>query len=314
MKDDLFKNFSGWVEENKSLAEIAAYKIGGPARFFVTPKKEDDIEKVLRVSKEKGIELYVMGSGTNLLISDSGFEGIILWLGPSETLTQKLIKVVKQDSESVTIKVPSNFGKAQLLDYALKNNLSGLEFSAGIPGSLGGAIYMNAGTKWGSYGGVVTEVEFISVTKGKYSLMNSEIGFRYRGLGEGLLLGDTIVSAVTIKLRKSTDMKQVLSIVDEIYSYRGLRQPLELPNCGSVFKNPENSERGAGRLIEAAGLKGEVVGGAEVSLKHANFILNTGIATAANVKTLIRKIQDKVIKKFSVQLEPEVVSVGKFNS
>ncbi len=313
MKDTLFKNFRGQVFKNKDLAKVAAYKIGGKAKFFLVPDKDEDVGEILKVSNEKNIPLFILGSGTNLLISDKGFEGIVLWMGPrAGEQISKSIKVIKEDSENVFIKVPAHFSKAQLLDFSLRKKWSGLEFSAGIPGSLGGAVYMNAGTKWGSYGEVIESVDFFSTSQGRFSKTAKEIGFRYRGHGEGLLDGSTLVSSVTLRLNKKTSIEKIFSTVDEIYSYRGLRQPLELPNCGSVFKNPPNSEKGAGRLIEAAKMKGVKVGGAEVSLKHANFILNTGSAKAQHVYSLIQKIQNKVYAQFSINLEPEVIFLGKF--
>jgi UDP-N-acetylmuramate dehydrogenase len=313
MKETFLKNFRGRVYKNKDLSKVAAYKIGGKAKYFLVPDKDEDVEEVLNVSFKKNIPLFILGSGTNLLISDKGFEGIILWMGPrvSEDI-RRSIKIIREDSQNVLVQVPAHFSKAQLLDFSLRKKWSGLEFSAGIPGSLGGAVYMNAGTKWGSYGDVIESVNFVSASKGRFSKTAKEIGFRYRGHGEGLLDGSTLVSSVTVRLNKITPVEKIFSTVDEIYSYRGLRQPLELPNCGSVFKNPPHSEKGAGRLIEAAQLKGTKVGGAEVSLKHANFILNTGAAKAQHVYSLIQKIQNKVYAQFSINLEPEVIFLGKF--
>jgi UDP-N-acetylmuramate dehydrogenase len=313
MKESLFKNFRGQVFKNKDLSKVAAYKIGGKAKFFLVPDKDEDVEEILKVSNERSIPLFILGSGTNLLISDKGFEGIVLWMGPrvGEVLS-KSIKVIKEDSKEIILRVPAHFSKAKLLDFSLQKKWSGLEFSAGIPGSLGGAVYMNAGTKWGSYGEIIETVDFVSASRGRFTKTAKEIGFRYRGHGEGLLDGSTLVSSVTIKLNKTTPAEKIFATVDEIYSYRGLRQPLELPNCGSVFKNPPHSEKGAGRLIEAAKLKGSRVGGAEVSLKHANFILNTGSAKAQHVYSLIQKIQNKVYAQFSLKLEPEVIFLGKF--
>jgi UDP-N-acetylmuramate dehydrogenase len=151
MKEALFKNFRGQVFKNKELSKVAAYKIGGKAKFFLVPDKDEDVEEILKVSNEKSIPLFVLGSGTNLLISDKGFEGIVLWMGPrvGEVLSNS-IKVIKEDSKKVILRVPAHFSKAKLLDFSLRKKWSGLEFSAGIPGSLGGAVYMNAGTKWGS--------------------------------------------------------------------------------------------------------------------------------------------------------------------
>lgn len=308
--DTIFKGLAGTLEEDKELSQSAAYKIGGLAKYFYTPTNSQDLLKFLEITDKNSIPLFILGSGTNLLISDKGFQGVILWMGPSVQHRESEVRVLSQDDVHITLEVPAHFSKAKLLDLAVKNCWGGLEFSAGIPGSLGGAVFMNAGTKWGSYGEVITEVEFVSLKKQVYSLKSDEIGFKYRGLGEGLLDGKTIVSAVRLKLKKNTPQSEILAKIDEIYSYRGLRQPLELPNCGSVFKNPANSEKGAGRLIEACGLKGTSVGGAEISLKHANFILNKGGASSSDVRTLIQKIQDTVYSKFQIQLEPEVIFVG----
>lgn len=308
--DSLFKKLSGKLETDKDLSQSVAYKIGGKAKYFYTPKGSDDLLKFLEVAEKASLPLFILGSGTNLLISDTGFEGVILWMGPLSTHTESEVKIISEDSTHVYVEVPAYFSKAKLLDMAVKNSWGGLEFSAGIPGSLGGAVFMNAGTKWGSYGEVITEVEFVSLKRQIYSLKNDEIGFKYRGHGEGLLDGKTIVSAVRLKLERNTPKEKILKQIDEIYSYRGLRQPLELPNCGSVFKNPVNSEKGAGRLIEACKLKGTSVGAAEISLKHANFILNKGGAKASDVRDLIKKIQDTVYSKFQIDLEPEVIFVG----
>ncbi len=308
--DSIFKGLAGVVEENKDLSQRVAYKIGGLAKYFYTPTHSQDLLKFLEITEKNSLPLFILGSGTNLLISDKGFAGVILWMGPSLIHKDTDVKVLSEDQTQVLIEVPASFSKAKLLDIAVKRNWGGLEFSAGIPGSLGGAVFMNAGTKWGSYGEVISEVEFVSLKKQIYSLKNDEIGFKYRGHGEGLLDGKTIVSTVRIKLNKNTSQNEILSKIDEIYSYRGLRQPLELPNCGSVFKNPAHSEKGAGRLIEACGLKGTTIGGAEISLKHANFILNKGNAKSSDVRSLIQKIQETVDSKFQIQLEPEVIFVG----
>lgn len=310
MADALFKTLSGKLDVEKDLSQSVAYRIGGKARFFYTPAGSEDLLKFLEITEKHSLPLFILGSGTNLLVSDKGFDGVILWMGPTINDSEPDVKVLSEDTLSVYVEVPAHFSKAKLLDIALKNNWGGLEFSAGIPGSMGGAVFMNAGTKWGSYGEVITEVELVSLKKQIYTLKSEEIGFKYRGHGEGLLDGKTIVSAVRMKLIKNTPQSEILKKIDEIYSYRGLRQPLELPNCGSVFKNPSNSEKGAGRLIEACALKGTCVGGAEVSLKHANFILNKGAAKAADVRALIQKIQDTVDSKFQIKLEPEVIFVG----
>ena len=314
MKDTLFKKFRGTVEENFLLSDIVAYRIGGPARYYLKPESDLDFQYALEIARDKSIPLFILGSGSNLLVSDKGFEGIVLAMNPREksSLENLPVEILEEDEDSVCIRAPAHLAKASLLDYSIQKKWSGLEFSAGIPGTLGGAVYMNAGTKWGTYGEVIESVCFYSLAKGLYELKNQEIGFKYRGIGEGLLDGQTAVLSVVMRLKKNVSINNIRKTIDEIYIYRGQKQPLELPNCGSVFKNPENSEKGAGRLIEASQLKGQEVGDAQVSLKHANFILNKGRARASDVKSLIFKIQDTVMNDYQILLETEVIMLGDF--
>jgi UDP-N-acetylmuramate dehydrogenase len=290
-----------------TLAEYLTYKIGGPADIFIMPENEEDICQSVDFAHDQKFPITILGNGSNVLIRDKGVRGVVLYLGSLKEFS--LIKI-REDENEVWIRVPANFSKAHLLDWSLKQALVGLEFSAGIPGTMGGAVYMNAGTKWGSYSEVIDSVEFYSAEKGLFSLPHKEIGFKYRGHAENIFDGKTLILSVDIKLKKAKNLQESRTKVDEILMYRGSRQPLELPNCGSVFKNPENSERGAGRLIEAAGLKGFRVGGAQVSLKHANFILNTGNATSADIENLITHIQSEVKKRFNIALELELVIIG----
>jgi UDP-N-acetylmuramate dehydrogenase len=302
-----FTGLKGRVRERQPLADLAYYRIGGPADFLVEPEGEEDVVKVMELAAREGVPLTLLGSGTNLLIRDGGIRGVVLYLGPGRACLPKLLA---DEVDFVRLRVPAWMPKAELLDVALQKAWAGLEFSAGIPGTLGGAVFMNAGTKWGSYAEVIETVRFYSVEKGHYEKTCEEMGFKYRGHGEGLLDGRTAVLSVDLKLRKDKSREEIRALVDEILCYRGARQPLELPNCGSVFKNPASSERGAGRLIEAAQLKGLRVGQAQVSLKHANFILNLGGAKAADVEALIARVQDEVLKQQGVQLEREVIYLG----
>jgi UDP-N-acetylmuramate dehydrogenase len=289
------------------IAPYVTYKIGGPADIFVLPQNIEDMCRALDFTQEQKLPFTILGNGSNLLVRDKGVRGVVLYLG---SLQEPKVEVLSHEGDTIHIRVPSNCSKARLLDWSLAHGWAGLEFSAGIPGTLGGAVFMNAGTKWGSYGDVIDAVQFYSSEKGLFSLTKDKLGLKYRGHGEGLLDGRTLVLAVDISLKKEEVAGKSRALVDEILSYRGGRQPLELPNCGSVFKNPENSERGAGRLIEAAGLKGHRVGNAQVSLKHANFILNLGGASSGDVEDLIAHIQSTVERKFSVRLETEVIILG----
>ena len=307
---ELKKLVRGSVQENIPLSEFAAYRIGGPAEAFVEPSIENvesytqDILSVLRFCESKKIPLRVLGSGTNLLISDKGLKGVVLYLGPR---LRAWHEIVFDDGNDIYLNVAAHMAKATLLDLALENAWAGLEFSAGIPGTLGGAVFMNAGTKWGAYADVVQAVSFASVEKGIFSLNHESIGFKYRGHGEGIFSSGALVLSVLMRLQVKKSSQESRELVDSILKERGSKQPLELPNCGSVFKNPTGSERGAGRLIEASDLKGYRVGNAEISLKHANFILNRGGAKSSDVRAIIAHAQKTVREKFSIFLEPEVI-------
>jgi UDP-N-acetylmuramate dehydrogenase len=294
--------------EQVELSQYAAYRVGGVADFFAQPQTENDLLKALEEAHAKKLKTFILGSGTNLLIRDGGVRGVVIYLGP-RSADWKMSSLAEDDA-TVLLRVPSAFSKARLLDLSLASGWSGLEFSAGIPGTLGGAVFMNAGTRWGSYAQVIEKVRLWYPQQGVVEKSVAEMGFKYRGHGEALSDGAVVLS-VDLRLKKTQDAGAAsCALVDRILSYRGSRQALERPSCGSVFKNPENSERGAGRLIEAAGLKGLREGGAQVSTRHANFILNTGTATAFDIETLIKKIQFEVAQKFSIQLETEVIFVG----
>lgn len=304
---DLQRFMGPRVRENVALSKYATYKIGGPARIFAEPQDQSELIKLIEYVQKSGITFFVLGSGSNLLFDDHGFEGVVIYLGPYR---KSQITVLSEDDQSVLVRVPAQFSKAQLLQIATQNNWAGLEFSAGIPGTLGGAVFMNAGTKWGSYSDVIEQVDIFNFNQGIIRKSCSEMGFKYRGHGEPSLGKEAIVLSVDLKLRKiSSDDGSSKNLVQEILAYRGDKQPLERPNCGSVFKNPVNSVKGAGRLIEASGLKSKIRGGAMVSDKHANFILNVNLASSDDVRGLIDHIQDEVYKQHSVTLEKEVIFV-----
>jgi UDP-N-acetylmuramate dehydrogenase len=297
----------GRVRAQVPLAGYVYYGLGGPAEIFVEPAVPEDIRATLDLCSREKQPVYLIGSGTNLLVRDGGLKGVVVYLGaglPGE------IEVLSESAAEIRVRVPSHWPKARLLDWALEKGWAGLEFSAGIPGTLGGAVYMNAGTKWGSYAETIERVRLYSAAAGFFEKTNEEMGFKYRGHGEGLLDGSTAVVSVDIRLHRERTPDESRALVDEILAYRGSKQPLERPNCGSVFKNPPTGP-GAGRLIEACGLKGTRVGGAQVSLKHANFILNTGGAKAADVEALVDLIQARVKAEKGVELEREVIVLGR---
>ena len=299
--------FKGSHLKNENLAKWVAFRVGGPAEHFFMPHNEADVRACIDYAHQEKLPLQVLGSGTNLLIRDGGVKGMVLYLGAG---LHGDVEILEENDAGLLLRVPGHWPKAKLLSLALKKSWAGLEFSAGIPGTLGGAVYMNAGTKWGSYGDVVEKVRLYSSTLGLVEQSKEQMKFTYRGHGEGLLANGSVVLSVDLRLKKR-NLNDIRKLVDEILSYRGSKQPLELPNCGSVFKNPESSEKGAGRLIESCGLKGLTVGRAQISLKHANFILNLGGAKASDIESLIQMAQEKVDEKFKIKLEPEVIILGR---
>ncbi len=308
-KSKITKKFSGKIFSNFQLKNKLYYQIGGPADIFIAPSSVEDIRLVVNLAWNESVPLTLLGAGTNLLVRDGGIRGVVLFLGYGLGGSPKILN---ENFQGALVSVPSFFAKAHLLQWAYENKLGGLEFSAGIPGTLGGAVWMNAGTKWGSYSDVIESVGFFHPEHGAFRKQKEDLGLKYRGHGEGLLDAWTVVEDIQVILPKLSveKLEESQKKIDEILSYRGLRQPLERPSCGSVFKNPETSEKGAGRMIEACGLKGLKMGDAQVSTKHANFILNLGQAKASDVEGLIKKIQAEVFEKFQIQLEPEVIILG----
>ncbi|MEO5667245.1 MAG: UDP-N-acetylmuramate dehydrogenase [Bdellovibrionota bacterium] len=291
------------------LGPFAAYTVGGSADILFSPQGEDELIEGLDWAYSNVLPTFVLGSGTNLLIRDGGVRGLVVYLGP-QTRSWHL-RVIERDADSLLVRVPGAFSKAELLEWSLENGCEGLEFSAGIPGTMGGAVFMNAGTRWGSYANVIESVRIWVPGEGPVEKNVADMGFRYRGHGDGALAHWSVVLTADLRLKISKDPEASRSLVDRILSYRGSRQALERPSCGSVFKNPENSTRGAGRLIESAALKGTRRGGAQLSTKHANFLLNRGNATAADIEELILFTQRRVKEEFGIQLEPEVIVVGR---
>jgi len=290
------------------LGPYAAYTVGGSADLFFAPHSEAQLVDGLEWARANTVPVFVLGSGTNLLIRDGGFRGLVVYLGP---LTRAWhLQVIERNAATLLVRVPGAFSKSELLEWALENSCEGLEFSAGIPGTLGGAVYMNAGTRWGSYASVIERVRIWSPHDGLVERSAAEMGFKYRGHGEGALSSGSVVLGADLRLKIASDSESSRALVDRILAYRGSRQALERPSCGSVFKNPENSSRGAGRLIESAALKGTRRGGAQLSTKHANFLLNRGNATASDIEELIVFTQRRVKEEFGIDLDPEVIVVG----
>ena len=284
------------VYVDEPMSRHTTFRVGGPADFFVTPKTKEDVRDVIRVCKEAGMPYYIIGNGSNLLVSDAGYRGVI-------------VQIYKEMNE---VKVEGDLVKAQagallsgIAAKALGAELSGFEFASGIPGTIGGACVMNAG----AYGGEMKDVlESVTVLTGEGKIIELgrnelELGYRTSVIAKK---GYIVLGAV-LKLERG-DGEKIKTYMDELKEKRVTKQPLEYPSAGSTFKRPEGYF--AGKLIEDAGLRGFQVGGAQVSEKHCGFVINRDHATAADIMELMRQVQIRVKESSGVDLEPEVKRLG----
>ena len=287
----------GKYEEDVSLKKYTTYNVGGKASVIVYPKNVDCLIKLLKVIKEENVKYKVLGKGSNVLFSSKKFNGIIIKLDEFDQ-----IKFLSRNK----IRVGAGYSLIKLCMLACKKGLAGLEFAAGIPGNIGGAVYMNAGAYKSDMGYVVQNVKVLTPELKIITLENKEMNFHYRTSFLQTHPG-YICLEVTLKLQKGKK-ELIEEVIKERKQRRLASQPLEYPSAGSVFRNPEGMF--AGQLIEELGLKGMKKGGAMVSEKHANFIINYKNATGEDIKELIEYVHDEVLKKYNVdrKVEQELVN------
>jgi len=291
--EDIQRFFRGNISLNEPLARFTTFRIGGPADYYLEPKDKDDLLQIVQYFQQHAFPYIVIGNGSNVLISDRGYRGaaINLEYGFSDICLEHNIVVA-----GAGVKL------SQLVDFCIEHNFRGTEMLAGIPGTLGGAIVMNAGAYGGEISDYMTEVEVIRGTSYK-KIKKEEGGFAYR---RSNLERDIVVRA-SFKFPQG-DKEELKRVRKELLRKRNETQPVNFPNAGSIFKNPPGDY--AGRLIQECGLKGLKVGGAEVSERHANFIINKENATAQDVLALIQIIRQKVLEQFNINLELEVKVIG----
>ncbi len=292
--------FAGCTQKPLLIAEPmkkhTSFRIGGPADCLALPQNEEELKALLRKAAEQSVPVTLIGNGSNLLVRDKGIRGLVIKLG-------NMLNDITVCGNSITF--GSGVSLAMAARKAAELALSGMEFAVGIPGSIGGAVYMNAGAYDGDMSKVVTRVRVIDMAGEVSELKASELAFSYRHTalqGRGL-----IVTAVTVELACG-DKEAINAKMADFSNRRLTKQPLDLPSAGSMFKRPPGYF--AGTLIDQTGLKGYTVGGAQVSEKHAGFVVNIGGATAHDVLQLIRDVQDKVFAAHGVHLEPEVLVLG----
>lgn len=294
----LKRALSGEVRRLEPMARHTTFRIGGPADLFVRCDTLADIVECLRILEGNGVQWFVVGRGSNLLVADAGYRGAVIALGR---------EFKKRSVADATITAGGACVLGYLVQDAFAEGLGGLEFAVGIPGTLGGAIAMNAGTRDRWMDSVVESVTAYVPERGLVRLRRDEIEWGYRTVG--LPSGAIVVEAV-VRLELA-DRARIRTQMEASLKRRRASQPLGLPSAGSVFKNPPGDS--AGRLIEAAGLKGVRLGGARISEVHANFIVNEGRATAADVLRLVRKVQMTVRDTYGIELQPEITLLGAFD-
>ena len=296
-------NFKGEIKRHEPLSRHTSFGIGGPADILAYPSDRHDLIALLSGIKKQGVRYVVIGSGTNLLVRDGGFRGVVICLQRLSTIR------IEREYHSVggtfsVVYVEAGALLPKLLSFTIEQGLTGLEFAAGIPGTVGGAICMNAGTAAGEMGDVVDSVGLISPDGALVTRGREDMGFGYRT--SHIPPGHLVLDAKIIL--RHDDQERIKSRVKELQDNRKQRQPWGLQSAGSVFKNPQ--EESAGKLIEAAKLKGRKVGEAQVSDQHANFIVNLGKARAKDVVTLMEIVKQTVLDVHGVRLEPEIKIIG----
>jgi UDP-N-acetylmuramate dehydrogenase len=292
------------VHADEPLAPRTTWKIGGPARWLVEVAEVASLAPLLAHLAGTGIPWAVLGNGSNVLVSDRGFDGAVIVL-EGELASLVLVRdVVPQSARPHRLVAGGGASLTRLLRMAKDERLSDLWVLGGVPGRVGGAVKMNAGTRWGDVSQSLVEVQLARAT-GLETVPAAALGLAYR---HSNVHADTIIARATFAVGDADEVTR--DKLDEVLAYRKATQPLQFPSCGSVFANPPGDS--AGRLIEAAGLKGFRIGAMQVADQHANWILNTGGGTAADALRLIAHLQAEVKARFGVELRPEVQRFGDF--
>lgn len=303
MNSEIRKMFCDLLGEDRVFTEEAmsqhtTFKIGGPADYFLMPDKGEDVGRVIKICKEKEIPYFILGNGSNLLVGDGGYRGTVIQI-------YRNMSSVTVEGNEITVQAGALLSAVAA---AAKNaSLTGFEFAGGIPGTIGGAVVMNAGAYGGEMKDVLTEVTVMNAEGDIFTLPTEELELGYRT--SIIKTAGYIVLEAKIRLKEG-DPEVIRETMKDLTIRRTTKQPLEYPSAGSTFKRPEGYF--AGKLIMDSGLAGYQVGGAQVSEKHCGFVINAGDATARDVRTLMDNVRDIVYKKYGVTLEPEVKFLGEF--
>ena len=286
------------IYTDEPMKKHTTFRVGGNADFFVIPKTVEEVKQTIMLCVEQDMPYYILGNGSNLLVGDKGYRGVVIQI-------YKEMNNIFVDGQKIKVQAGALLSK--IGSVALEAGLTGFEFAAGIPGTMGGAVVMNAGAYGGEMKDVLEEVTVLTKEGEVLILSKEQLDMGYRTSVVAKM--DYIVLKATIALELG-DRDAIKARMDELKVQRTTKQPLEFPSAGSTFKRPEGYF--AGKLIQDAGLRGFQVGGAQVSEKHCGFVINKGDATAADIVELMKQVSERVKEKFGVELEPEVKRLGEF--
>lgn len=303
MEQKIDKRLKGILGEDRVLLaepmkKHTSFRIGGPADYFIMPKSNEEVAEAIAVCREEQMPYSIVGNGSNLLVSDAGYRGVVI---------QIFREMSKVQAEGTHIRAQAGASLAKIAGAALEAGLAGFEFAAGIPGTLGGACVMNAGAYGGEMKDVLVNVTVLQGSGKVVKLEKAELELGYRT--SIIARKGYIVLEAELELRNGSP-DEIRGLMNELKEKRVSKQPLEYPSAGSTFKRPEGYF--AGKLIQDAGLRGFRVGDAMVSEKHCGFVINAGEATAAEVDLLMKQVSERVREQFGVTLEPEVKRLGEF--
>ena len=303
LKEELIESLRGILSEeniliDEPMSRHTTFKTGGPACLFIRPENRQQLLEALNIIREKGQQHYILGNGSNLLVSDKGYDGVVISLS-----SLKSLEVI----EETRIRAEAGCLNSQIAALSRENALTGFEFAAGIPGTIGGAMIMNAGAYGGEMKLITERVTVLSPEGAIETFSNEAMEFGYRT--SAIKNKGYVVLEVILSLEKG-DKDAIIATMNDLALKRKEKQPLEYPSAGSTFKRPEGYF--AGKLIEDAGLRGYQVGGARVSDKHCGFVVNMGDATSTDIYRLICDVKEKVLENSGVTLEPEVIMLGEF--
>ena len=287
-----------YVKEQEPMSKHTTFRVGGPADYFLIPRTAEQLKQVLKLSLAAGIPCYVLGNGSNLLVGDKGYRGIIIWIGRLWSHTC---------IEEMKITAGAGILLSKLSQEAADHSLTGLEFAFGIPGTLGGAVTMNAGAYGGEMKDVLVSATVMDDSGNLLALSKAKLELDYR---TSCIIKNKYIVLETVLLLKAGNKEEILSRMEDLNRKRKEKQPLNYPSAGSTFKRPK--DHFAGKLIMDSGLAGYKVGGAKVSEKHCGFIINEHNAKAVDIVNLCEQVRNKVKGKFGVELELEIKMIGEF--